>query len=225
MFPFLSSSSLSHFVSSVAGHEKVTTARPGAHSALLFCSLTCTCGLWLTVPCVVVCRSAGEQHAPEASWSTELPQESPVGVLGVHTGHHHPRHRCFQWVTPQQPAFLSLAQEVFLSTDPGLWPPVDRCDTQQSDSEWSTTCSTGCWCDNTLHAWTLRLSPWNLKSPTAPSINDDFSQFQLSVHSCWCFSFLLNLHVSGMRALYLHGHGDSLWVFKCRGADDYFITF
>lgn len=55
--------------------------------------------LLVTVPRVVVCRSSGKQYASEASWSTELPQESSVGVLGVHSGHHRPRHRRFQWVT------------------------------------------------------------------------------------------------------------------------------
>lgn len=47
----------------------------------------------------VACRSPGEQHAPEASWSPELPEESPVGVVGVHRGHHRPGCRCLQWVS------------------------------------------------------------------------------------------------------------------------------
>lgn len=67
--------------------------------------------LCVTVPCVSVCRSSGKQHASEASWSAELPQESSVGVLGVHSDHHHPGHRCFQWVTPN---FCFWVKEVAL---------------------------------------------------------------------------------------------------------------
>lgn len=48
------------------------------------------------LPSVVVRRSFGEQYASEASRGAELPQESSVGVLGVHSGHHHPGDRRFQ---------------------------------------------------------------------------------------------------------------------------------
>lgn len=56
------------------------------------------CWYVLSLPCVVVCRSSGKQHAPEAAWSTKLPQESSVGVLGVHSNHYRLGHRRFQWV-------------------------------------------------------------------------------------------------------------------------------
>lgn len=52
------------------------------------------------LPSVVVRRSFGEQYASEASWGSELPQESSVGILGVHSSHHHPGHCRLQWVLP-----------------------------------------------------------------------------------------------------------------------------
>ena len=55
----------------------------------------------------VVRRSFGEQYASEASRGAELPQESSVGFLGVHSCHHHPGNRRLQWVFP----FISLPSD------------------------------------------------------------------------------------------------------------------
>lgn len=36
-----------------------------------------------------LCRSVGEQHAPEAPRGSELQEEGAMGLLGLHRGHAH----------------------------------------------------------------------------------------------------------------------------------------
>uniref|UniRef100_A0AAQ4RIE6 Transmembrane protein 163b n=1 Tax=Gasterosteus aculeatus aculeatus TaxID=481459 RepID=A0AAQ4RIE6_GASAC len=80
------------------------------------------CTWRVTAPRVFVCRPPGKQHAPEAPRGAELPQESSLGVLGLHSDHDHPGHRRFHCFL-HAPQRLSVWVRRKLTVDPPPQPP------------------------------------------------------------------------------------------------------